>query len=51
MAPLYSFVIPVLDEIANLEELATRLADVMTALAANARRSSSTTDRPTDRSR
>ncbi|MDQ1386325.1 MAG: polyisoprenyl-phosphate glycosyltransferase [Actinomycetota bacterium] len=32
MAPLYSFVIPVLDEIANLEELATRLADVMTAL-------------------
>ncbi|MCU1468392.1 MAG: hypothetical protein JWM72_4320 [Actinomycetia bacterium] len=32
MAPLYSFVIPVLDEIANLDELATRLADVMTAL-------------------
>jgi polyisoprenyl-phosphate glycosyltransferase len=32
MAPLYSFVIPVLDEIANLDELAARLGDVMTAL-------------------
>jgi dolichol-phosphate mannosyltransferase len=32
MAPLYSFVIPVKDEIANLDELASRLADVMTAL-------------------